>query len=150
MKEQLRRLDAKLDELRREADQLDTTLEYLERRRDIVERAWVDLLKERDELEALSWQDAASFEPPRPPDLTDAGVPMPLDPVLESWGLDDVEAPTPQWIPPAHTWPMKIAVHTGMPPRRGNHDAVPSWLAPVDTAPIWHRACVPPPPRRRD
>jgi hypothetical protein len=139
---ELRRLDAKLDELRREADQLDGTVDYLERRRDAVENAWVETLKERDALASRLWNDGVMAESPRPPDLSHLGAPAKRDPVLESWGLDDVDAPIPRWIPPAHTWPIKIAIPTGMPPRRGHHDGVPTMLEPVDTAPIWCRAPV--------
>jgi hypothetical protein len=142
LRDDLRRLDAQLDELRRESDQLEATIAYLDRRRSLVETQWIDLLEMRDVLESQLWDrgDASFDETPRPPRIED-GPPASKrpDPVLEPWDIDELLAPQPQWIPPARTWEIAIAVPTGLPLRRVPPEPAPTRVNPVDTAPLWHR-----------
>lgn len=145
LQNELTAVDRHLDELQSEQQALEELLWRLECRRSKLEDEHTALLDERDRVEDRLWeaQQIPIALVPTPPDVS-AWKPRPriVDPAPEPWDVDASD-PAPEWLPPAHTWRVPVAVPAGtaIQPRRSAtppEPAVPTvWTARTNTAPIW-------------
>ncbi len=145
LQNELSSVDRHLDELQSEQQALEELVWRLECRRSKLEDEHTALLDRRDRIEDELWdaQRTPISLAPTPPDVS-TWKPRPrlVDPALEPWDVESGDAPAPEWLPPAHTWRVPVAVPAGtaVQPRRGvkPEAATPTaWAPRSNTAPIW-------------